>query len=269
MPQDDIAAQWKSFDQDKRVRLLGKMTPEQKKKLRGILEGKSAAAPVAATEPEKPGLVKSFLSDVAGVLKPSGFNPYPGMGQDEKAAAAGQSYEQDQQRKKEGYSPAYRATVPVAESIGVNVPGMEASAKAGDVGGVVGHALAPAVVLGTAYGAGKGLSAVGKLRAKFSPTEIPIGTEKVPVLVGEAHPDSLPGRVQVAMKRGGGPGAQKFTEFGETQQAKVKQVIRNVAQQTSGAVGPMAEEPGKPDRCTRPWMSQWRRSLMDSLTCPR
>lgn len=40
MPQDDIAAQWKSFDPERRDRLLKKMSPEQKKKLRGMLETK-------------------------------------------------------------------------------------------------------------------------------------------------------------------------------------------------------------------------------------
>ena len=50
MPQDDIAAQWKSFDQEKRTRLLGKMSPEQKKKLRGMLEAKPNASAKAAPE---------------------------------------------------------------------------------------------------------------------------------------------------------------------------------------------------------------------------
>jgi len=37
---DDIASEWKSFDEAKRDRLLKKMSPEQKKKLRAALEGK-------------------------------------------------------------------------------------------------------------------------------------------------------------------------------------------------------------------------------------
>jgi hypothetical protein len=38
MPQDDLASEWKSFDEAKRTRLLSKMTPEQKKKLRAAIE---------------------------------------------------------------------------------------------------------------------------------------------------------------------------------------------------------------------------------------
>lgn len=51
MPQDDLATEWKSFDEAKRTRLLGKMTPDQKKKLRSTLEAKPqvSAAPAPKT----------------------------------------------------------------------------------------------------------------------------------------------------------------------------------------------------------------------------
>jgi len=54
MPQDDLATEWKSFDEVKRTRLLSKMSPEQKKKLRGLLEGKTAApaTPALPSGPE-------------------------------------------------------------------------------------------------------------------------------------------------------------------------------------------------------------------------
>ena len=159
MPQDDLAAQWKSFDQEKRTRLLGKMTPEQKKILRSKLEAKPATAATPAS-PQNPGFFKSMIGDIAGILHPSGFNPYPGMGQEEKSAAATDAYQQDQERKKAGYSLPYRALVPVAESVGVNVSGMEESARQGDEAGVLGHAAAVPAVMAV----GEGLSKVGELR---------------------------------------------------------------------------------------------------------
>lgn len=66
MPQDDIAAQWKSFDEAKRTRLLGKMTPEQKKSLRAALEGKTTTAattpPPSDNKPATPGYFREALS---------------------------------------------------------------------------------------------------------------------------------------------------------------------------------------------------------------
>ncbi len=83
----------------------------------------------------------------------------------------------------------------------------------------------------------------GALKRALAPREIEIAGEKVPVLVGEAAPETRVGRMQRELKRAGA-GEQQFKDFAEKQQAKVKQVIRNVAQQTSGMVGPMQDEPG-------------------------
>jgi hypothetical protein len=94
------------------------------------------------------------------------------MGQEEKAAAAGQSYEQDQGRKSAGYSPAYRALAPVAESVGVNVPGMEEDAKAGNERGVLGHALAPAATLAAGEALGHGAPAVGEALQEGTPKAV-------------------------------------------------------------------------------------------------
>lgn len=90
---------------------------------------------------------------------------------------------------------------------------------------------------------GEGGGSLSKLRESVKPREIPIAGEKVPVLVGEAEPTSRAGRLQTEFKRAG-VGEQSFKDFFAKQQAKVKQVIRNVAQQTSGMTGPMADEPG-------------------------
>jgi hypothetical protein len=99
--------------------------------------------PLHEQENQHPGFWARAAEDLKGLLHPSGFSPYPGMDQEAKSQAAAQSGEQDQARKAAGYSVPYRALAPVAQSVGVNVPGMEQSAAEGDVGGVLGHAAAP------------------------------------------------------------------------------------------------------------------------------
>ena len=95
-----------------------------------------------------------------------------------------------------------------------------------------------------ARGATKATGTVGDaLRSKYRPREIPVGDEKVPVTVGEAEPTSAAGKKATQLKRSG-VGAKKFDKFEAVQQAKVKSAMRNLAQQTSGATGPMPEEPG-------------------------
>lgn len=81
------------------------------------------------------------------------------------------------------------------------------------------------------------------LRSKYGPRNIPIGEETVPVTVGEGEPTSAAGRKATQLKRSG-VGAKKFDKFEAAQQAKVKSAMRKLAQQTSGATGPMPEEPG-------------------------
>src|SRR5580704_4367112 len=104
--------------------------------------------PVTETPKENPGFWSTLGEDIKGLLHPSAQNPYPGMGQEEKTATAAQAGQEGEARKDAGYSLPYRTLAPVAESLGVNVPGMEQSARAGDVGGVAGHAAAPLTVLG-------------------------------------------------------------------------------------------------------------------------
>jgi hypothetical protein len=104
--------------------------------------------------------------------------------------------------------------------------------------------------LGLAHKASRVLQktpSVGELRRtvaeKYAPRQVELAGTKVPVLVGEAAPETRPGRMQISLKRGG-MGAAKFDAVTRAQQAAVKNVIRKVAQQTSGMTGPMAEEPG-------------------------
>jgi hypothetical protein len=106
-----------------------------------------------ATQPTpQPGFLNQLLhaaaEDVKGLATPAAFSPYPGMDQKAKSGAAAEAGQQDQARKAAGYGKAYRATVPFAESVGVNVPGMESEAAKGNVGGVLGHAAAPLAVMG-------------------------------------------------------------------------------------------------------------------------
>jgi hypothetical protein len=90
--------------------------------------------------PEKEGFWNAAGSTLKGMIRlPSGQNPYPGMGQEEKAAAAGEAHEQDVARQQAGYSPTYRVAAPLAQAVGADVPGMERAAAAGDPSGVLGH----------------------------------------------------------------------------------------------------------------------------------
>ncbi len=62
MADDDIAKQWKSFSPERRESLLGKMTPEQKKKLRSTLE--ASTAPPTSASAETPGFFKRLAQGV-------------------------------------------------------------------------------------------------------------------------------------------------------------------------------------------------------------
>lgn len=69
MPQDDLASQWKSFDQEKRTRLLGKMSPEQKKILRSKLEaGAASPAQPALPAPSAASRLGISFAQGAGVM---------------------------------------------------------------------------------------------------------------------------------------------------------------------------------------------------------
>ncbi len=104
----------------------------------------------------------------------------------------------------------------------------------------------PQIVLALAgmEGKSKGLAprALEKVRNTYGPREVEIGGTKVPVLVGEANPDSGPGRTQVNLKRSG-LAPERFEKVENAQQEAVKNIIRNMAQKTSGAIGPMQVEP--------------------------
>jgi len=159
--------------------------------------------PYGEQDTQHPGFWAKAADLMGGLLHPSGFSPYPGMDQEAKSGAAGQSYDLNQSEKAAGYSPAYRALVPVARSAGTDVPGMEQSAKEGDVGGVAAAAAVPiaTLVAGEALhqtgAVGKAvnalpddpLSSIGRpvLRAAGSATDAVAGSLN-PDLVGLASP---------------------------------------------------------------------------------
>jgi hypothetical protein len=114
----------------------------------------------------------------------------------------------------------------------------------GTVEAGVGQAGAMAGVGEVAGGALKVPGKVGEiLKSKYGPREVPVGGEKVPVTVGEAEPSSAAGRKQLSLKKSG-VGAPKFDRVEKVQQDKIKKVIRDTAQKTSGLIGPMEEQPG-------------------------
>lgn len=109
----------------------------------------ASIVPLKDQENQHPGFWHTLWSDLSNI-KPSGVSPYPGMDQEAKSAAATQAAQQDQSRQAAGYSAPYRALAPVAQAVGVNVPGMEQSAAQGDQAGVLGHAAAAAAPVAAA-----------------------------------------------------------------------------------------------------------------------
>ena len=114
------------------------------------------------------------------------------------------------------------------ENVMGDVLGMYLTGKAGDVVGAAVKNLPKAAEF---------------VNEKYAPRSVELTGEKIPVLVGESNPETSAGRSQVALKRSG-TGAKNFEGVEKEQYAKIKNVIRNIAQQTSGLVGPMQEEPG-------------------------
>ena len=145
--------------------------------------------PIEDQPVQHPGFWASLGSDLGGLLHASGFSPYPGMDQDAKSAAAQQAHDQDQARKQAGYSLPYRAAAPVAQAAGVNVPGMEESAKQGDVNGVLGHAAAPVVTMAAGEALAHGAEPVTEASApavRAAVRTINKGLEKAPTTIGTA-----------------------------------------------------------------------------------
>lgn len=120
--------------------------------------------PFEQQEIQHPGVWRAIFSDIASIpggmargaalLAPPAM--VPGMTpqySDEQKQLLPQTVAQDQLRKTEGHGLPYRAGAQIA-GIATNVPGMEQSAREGDVGGVYGHAASgPIVTAATMLGA--------------------------------------------------------------------------------------------------------------------
>lgn len=135
-----------------------------------------SVVPFHEQENQHPGVWHALVSDLASMVTPHpgalGDQTLPGRvsaGEHQRIADNAKLAEDTARRKAAGYSSVYRTAAPVAEGLGVNVPGMEQAAQEGDVGGVVGHAAAVPAVMAATYGGGKGISAAGDL------LETPVG----------------------------------------------------------------------------------------------
>jgi hypothetical protein len=121
----------------------GKIRIVAANRLQEAAKASGSVLPLETPQPEQPSALSTLWSDVKNFARyPSGVSPYPGMDLDAKQAIAQGSAERTEQRRQAGYGGGYRAMAPIGESIGVNVPGMEESARQGDEGGVLGHAAA-------------------------------------------------------------------------------------------------------------------------------
>ena len=184
-----------------------------------------------AGAPEQMGTWDTIKKDLGNLVTrgPSAQNPYPGMGMEDKAAATEQSSKNDESRKAAGYSLPYRAIAPVAESVGVNVPGMEKDAKEGNEAGVLGHAIAgavPAVAPLAAEGAFRGVGAAAR------PVARGIGT--VAKTVGESVDHDLVGLAS--------PRAAHALNYA----SKVGRVMTKLGQEPAEPVFPGANLPDHP-----------------------
>lgn len=127
----------------------------------------ASVVPLKDQETQHPGFWARAADLMGGLLHPSGFSPYPGMDQEAKSQAAAQSSELNQSEKAAGYSAPYRALVPAARSVGVDVPGMEQSAREGDVGGVAAAAAVPIATLAAAEGVRHGAPTAAEAASKY------------------------------------------------------------------------------------------------------
>lgn len=140
--------------------------------------------PLETQKTEHPGFwhaVGSYFASPPGGVT----SPYPGMDMEQKQAIAQEAGQQADQRKAAGYSAPYRALAPVAQAVGVNVPGMEQAAKEGDVGGVAGYAAVPAA----AAIAPLALKGAGKLASKAGAAVKPAVSSAVRIASDVVDPD--------------------------------------------------------------------------------
>src|SRR5260221_3724695 len=120
--------------------------------------------PFEQQEVKHPGFWHSLVSDLAGMATPGPgggmSSPYPGVTPESGQLAWKTAMESAESERQAGYSKPYMAAAGVAQGLGVNVPGMEQSAAAGDVAGVAGHAATVPAVLAITKGISKAVPMV-------------------------------------------------------------------------------------------------------------
>jgi hypothetical protein len=152
-------------------------------KLKDATSAGGTIVPIHQQETQHPGFWNSVIEDVKGVGQgisttasalSGDVNAGTEMAMGARNAVVNAPAEW-QQRKAAGYSLPYRAAAPVAEAVGVNVPGMEEAARQGDVAGVAGHTVVPAaaaVAPLAAEGVVRGAGAVSDVVADAAKTAV-------------------------------------------------------------------------------------------------
>lgn len=124
------------------------------------------------------------------------------------------SEQHNQEQKQAGYSVPYRRVLtPIAENIGVNVHGMEESAKEGSTGGVLGHAAAVPVAIAATHAATESAPAIGRVSSKVGAAAREITPKQAAQTVGGAAGAGLgKGYLSVPGAYYGAKGAGSLTE---------------------------------------------------------
>lgn len=160
--------------------------------------------PLQDQETQHPGFWHQVVSNLAQI-RPSGFSPYLGMDMEAKSQAAADAGAADQQRKAEGRSTLYRAAVPIAESVGANVPAMEDASRRGDPTGVLAAATASAAPIVAAEGIRQGLSPLAKAAIDRLPSSTRAGAA-----LGEIK--STVGNVPIDVSKVGNSALEMWTQ---------------------------------------------------------
>jgi hypothetical protein len=187
----------------------------------------ASVVPFKDQENQHPGFWHSLWSDVSGMAQGlTHLNDYdpmtdPKLSQEEKMTQVNKDFADAQEEVKQRtaqYGPTYaNVTAPAAGMLGVNVPGMEQSAKEGDTAGVMGHTAAVPAVMAATEGLSEAIPAAvkaapGAVRgaAKGANTVLAKAPGTVGAAVGAAvgHATGVPYGGEVGAIIGGGVGRE-------------------------------------------------------------
>jgi hypothetical protein len=162
-------------------------------------------APQQENQPQT-GFFSALASDIGGMIKglpsalsmalPSGDPRIMTAQMRMRGQMMGAIADNAEKEKQAGYSAPYRGAAIAAQSVGVNVPGMEQAASQGDPGAVLGHAAAvPAVMAASARlgstlkGIRQGVEGVreGMSAPVSQPPAVPVRTAPQPATVAESE----------------------------------------------------------------------------------